>query len=56
LGPQINPDGSLYETNSVTLIDSFIQPLNSISSTDFSPSRGQQQNIVNLNGQILGTQ
>uniref|UniRef100_A0A183BST1 Uncharacterized protein n=1 Tax=Globodera pallida TaxID=36090 RepID=A0A183BST1_GLOPA len=28
LGPQINMDGSLYETNTVTVVDTFVQPLN----------------------------
>ncbi|KAL3082197.1 hypothetical protein niasHT_037835 [Heterodera trifolii] len=27
LGPQINMDGSLYETNTVTVVDTFVQPL-----------------------------
>ncbi|KAF7629171.1 hypothetical protein Mgra_00009322 [Meloidogyne graminicola] len=54
LGPQIDTDGSLYETNTVTLVDSFILPLISPSGfSDFS-SRGQQS--VSLIGQILGTQ
>nr|CAD2172865.1 unnamed protein product [Meloidogyne enterolobii] len=53
LGPQIDSDGSLYETNTVTLVDSFIQPLNLFSGYS-SDIRGQQS--VNLIGEILGTQ
>uniref|UniRef100_A0A915P299 Uncharacterized protein n=1 Tax=Meloidogyne floridensis TaxID=298350 RepID=A0A915P299_9BILA len=51
LGPQIDSDGSLYETNTVTLVDSFIQPLNLFSGYS-SDIRGQQS--VNLIGEILG--
>uniref|UniRef100_A0A1I8BYN4 EGF-like domain-containing protein n=1 Tax=Meloidogyne hapla TaxID=6305 RepID=A0A1I8BYN4_MELHA len=46
LGPQINSDGNLYETNTVTLVDNFTQPFN-------SDIRGQQS--VSLIGEILGT-
>uniref|UniRef100_A0A914LDR8 Transmembrane protein n=1 Tax=Meloidogyne incognita TaxID=6306 RepID=A0A914LDR8_MELIC len=53
LGPQIDSDGNLYETNTVTLVDSFIQPLNLFSGYS-SDIRGQQS--VNLIGEILGTQ
>uniref|UniRef100_A0A915N1D1 Uncharacterized protein n=1 Tax=Meloidogyne javanica TaxID=6303 RepID=A0A915N1D1_MELJA len=53
LGPQIDSDGNLYETNTVTLVDSFIQPVNLFSGYS-SDIRGQQS--VNLIGEILGTQ
>lgn len=72
LGPQINPDGTLYETNTVTTVDQYTQSLNGTlpggggsggasSSSPFGGGGGgnwgqQQQQNVNLQGRLLGTQ